>query len=548
MLRRGLVRAGPFVLLLLPVLVGLAGTVWPALQDGAFGRLAAWPGLHRAALLSLGTGLVATLLALVLTLLIVACLTDRPLFRWIERSLSPLLAVPHAAAALGLAFLIAPSGWVARALSPWATGWQQPPDLLILNDPLGLSLTFGLVLKELPFLLIVALAALPQTDMRRHMQLARSFGYSDVAGFFLTVLPALYPQMRLPVLAVLTYAMTNVDMAQILGPTTPPTLALQITRWMTEPGLRHNDLAAAAALLQLGLVLAALLLWRLGEGLSATLCQGLTLRGYRLSRLDLTRPVIAAVAAGLVGLMTLAIAGLALWSVAGLWPFPATLPQNLTASAWSSAAPALTATAATTVLIAVAATGATLALTLSWLQAEDRLAMPQAAPLLIYLPLIVPQIGFLPGLESAALRFGAQGGVASVTAAHLIFVLPYLYLTLSGPFRAWDQRLGKVAATLGASNPRIFWQLRLPMVLVPILTACAVGFAVSIAQYLPTLLVGGGRVTTLTTEALALASGGNRRLTSAYAVLQTLLPIAGFVVASWLPRWLHHRRFGEGNA
>ena len=41
-----------------------------------------------------------------------------------------------------------------------------------------------------------------------------------------------------------------------------------------------------------------------------------------------------------------------------------------------------------------------------------------------------------------------------------------------------------------------------------ILTAAAVGFAVSVGQYLPTLLIGAGRLPTITTEAVALASGG----------------------------------------
>ncbi len=545
---RGLLRASPALILTLPVLAGFAATVWPALQTGAgFAALLDWPGLPRAVILSMGTGLGSTGAALLLTLLILAALHDRPVFRWVQRSLSPLLALPHAATALGLAFLIAPSGWIARALSPWATGWQQPPDLLILNDPWGLSLTFGLIAKELPFLLIMALAAMPTTATRR-LQLAASMGYGAVAGFFLTVLPALYPALRLPVFAVLTYAMTNVDMALILGPTTPPSLAVQITRWMTEPGLSQTDLAATAALLQTALTAVALALWRGGEVAAARLCHTVTLRGLRLRGLDGCRSVVTVVA-GLMGLtLTASILSLGLWSFAGLWPFPNTLPQSLTLTAWSNAAPALTATAMTTLIIAALATAAAMAVTLAWLQAEHLFGWPQIPPVLIYLPLIIPQICFLPGLETAALRLGATGGVTSVTAAHLIFVLPYTYLALSGPFRAWDNRIATVAATLGATGARIFWRLRLPMLLTPVLIAAAIGVAVSIAQYLPTLLVGGGRVTTLTTEALALASGGNRRLTSAYALLQTLLPIAGFLIAVELPKWLRNRRFGKGVA
>ncbi|MBC7737616.1 MAG: ABC transporter permease, partial [Candidatus Saccharibacteria bacterium] len=465
MRRPGLPWAGPagIVLLAGPVLAGFATTVWPAFQTGyGFTALIQWPGLPRAVLLSLGTGLFSTLAALLLTLLILATLQDRPLFRWVRRSLSPLLAVPHAAAALGFAFLIAPSGWIARALSPWATGWHQPPDLLILNDPWGISLTLGLITKELPFLLIIALAALPPTAARR-LHLAASMGYGTAAGFFLTVVPALYPALRLPVLAVLTYGMTNVDMALILGPTTPPPLAVQITRWMTEPGLTRTNLAAAAALLQAALTLAALALWRGGELAVATLGHAITLRGWRMHGLDRMRGAITALAL-LMGLaLTLGILSLGLWSTAGLWPFPDALPRSLTLTAWRNAAPALTATALTPLINATLATAAAMTLTLAWLQAEHRCGWPKLPDLVIYLPLILPQICVLPGLEPAALPLGATGGVASVTAAHLIFVLPYTYLTLSGPFRAGDSRIATVAATLGASEARIFWRLRLPL-------------------------------------------------------------------------------------
>ena len=53
------------------------------------------------------------------------------------------------------------------------------------------------------------------------------------------------------------------------------------------------------------------------------------------------------------------------------------------------------------------------------------------------------------------------------------------------------------------------------------------GFAVSVAQYLPTLYVGAGRFATVTTEAVTLAAGAQRSLMSAYAVLQMVLPVLG---------------------
>jgi len=101
-------------------------------------------------------------------------------------------------------------------------------------------------------------------------------------------------------------------------------------------------------------------------------------------------------------------------------------------------------------------------------------------------------------------------------------------------------------AALGAGQGRVFWQLRLPMMLAPVLTAVAVGVAVSVGQYLPTLLIGGGRVETLTTEAVALSSGGNRRVIGAYALMQMALPACGFGLALALPRLIFANRRGVG--
>ena len=56
------------------------------------------------------------------------------------------------------------------------------------------------------------------------------------------------------------------------------------------------------------------------------------------------------------------------------------------------------------------------------------------------------------------------------------------------------------------------------------------------AQYLPTLYVGAGRYASVTTEAVTLAAGAQRSLTSAYAGLQFLLPVMAFALAAWVGR------------
>jgi len=190
------------------------------------------------------------------------------------------------------------------------------------------------------------------------------------------------------------------------------------------------------------------------------------------------------------------------------------------------------------------ATLAATAIALACLENESRRGRtPGARALsLLYLPIVVPQVSFLFGLQVLLLAAGLRPSLGTVAFAHLIFVLPYVLLSLGDTWRAQDPRYARVAAALGASETRIFWRVRLPMLLPAVLTAAAVGFAVSVGLYLPTLLIGAGRLPTVTTEAIALAAGGSRSLIGVMAVWQMLLPLAAFTIALAVPA-LKARRF-----
>ena len=539
-----------------PVAAGLAGTLLPAIGLlpalgrvdpglGPFRDLLAWPGLARSAGLSLWTGGAATAIALAVTMLICAGWHGTRAFAWLERALSPLLSLPHAAAAFGLAFLIAPSGWIARLIAPLA-GWDRPPDALILQDPAGLSLIAGLVVKEVPFLLLMSLAALPALRPAHSLATARALGYGRMSGWAKTVLPRLYPQIRLPVYAVLAYSMSVVDVAMILGPGTPPPLAVQVLRWMNDPDLALRLRACAGAVLQLALTLGALGLWRAAELAVRRLSRGWLVNGARGIGDGAARAAALALGAICAGALIAGLAGLAVWSVAGFWGFPALLPDTITLAGWQRQGAALIAPATDTALIALAATAIALALTLACLEAETRhgLRPGTRALVLLYLPLILPQIAFLPGLQVLALLGGIDGTRGAVIAAHVVFVLPYVFLSLADPWRGFDPRQGAVARALGASPGRVFWRVRLPMLLRPVLTAAAVGCAVSVGQFLPTLLLGAGRVPTLTTEAVALAAGGQRRVIGVTALAQTLAAFVPFALALAIPALAFRNRRG----
>jgi putative thiamine transport system permease protein len=155
----------------------------------------------------------------------------------------------------------------------------------------------------------------------------------------------------------------------------------------------------------------------------------------------------------------------------------------------------------------------------------------------------VPALPLAVGQYAALLHAGLDGTAAGLVWSHLLWVLPYMVLVLIGPYRAFDERLMTTARAFGRSRLRACLAVKWPLLLRPALAALAVGFSVSIAQYLPTLFAGGGRFATVTTEAVALSAGGNRRVLAVQALLQVLLPLAGFAAAAFLPHWAgKHRR------
>jgi putative thiamine transport system permease protein len=104
-----------------------------------------------------------------------------------------------------------------------------------------------------------------------------------------------------------------------------------------------------------------------------------------------------------------------------------------------------------------------------------------------------------------------------------------------------DRRYIAVAASLGAGPGSRYLRVALPMLAPAITTALFVGVSVSVALYLPSLFAGGGRITTVTLEAVALASGGSRQMAGVAAMLQLAIPLLIFI----LLRFWQHRRYGK---
>jgi putative thiamine transport system permease protein len=543
----------------LPIVAGLLGTLLPAFGVlPAIGAehvgLAAWrelrdhPGFASALRLTLVTGLGTTLLAVIAASGLAAWMQSRGRGRRVGAWIAPVLAAPHSALAIGVSFLLLPSGWLVRWVSPGLTGWELPPDVSTVGHPSGWALVVGLLIKEVPYLMLMTLGALNQVPAQPYVAAARALGYAPLQAYLKVVLPLVLRQIRLPIFAVLAFSLSVVDVSMILGPGNPPTLAVLAVRWFADPDLQRVLPASAAAVLLLAIVVASIAAWIAVERLVARWGRHWLAQGHRDGPLARAAGAASAVCALLFVLTALALLALLIWSFARQWRYPDALPQAWTLANWARQSGAVLRPALDTLAIGLAATAVAALLVVACLEHETQRASAargwSARSLwLLYMPLLVPQVAFLFGVQVLLIRSRLDATLFAVVWAHLVFVLPYLFLSLADPWRAFDARYTRSATSLGASRWRVFWRIKLPILLKPTLIACAVAFAVSVGQYLPTLFAGSGRVATLTTEAVTLASGEDRRVTAVWALLQALLPFIAFAGAIGLPRLLFmHRR------
>ena len=529
--------AAPLALFALPLALALPLAVAQASDASAWQALFADPQLPRALGLSLSSALLSSGLALAASLLFVTHLHGSALWTRLSHALAPMLALPHAAFAIGLAVLVMPAGLIARLLAPLA-GWSVPPDWATVNDPQGVGLTAVLFGKELPFLLWNMVALLNRPDVaasvRAWLTSGATLGYSRAAVWWRVLWPLLLPRLALPILAVLAYSLTVVDLALIVGPASPPTLA--VIAWQ---GLQHGDVTrnaegAAAATLLGAVLLASTLLLAAGYRFAQRAWQRAALDGQRRPATPRGAAAGRALLGGLLGLYALVAGVLLASSFVGVWTFPSLVPQVWAGDAWLQVRDG-SAVLGVSAGLALFAALASLVLVLCWFEATpvgwDARVMP-----LVLAPLVVPGLLLMAGLYTLALRLGLDGTLAGLAWVHTLVTLPYVFVALAPAWRSFDRRYEWTALALGRSRWAFWWRVKAPLLAAPLAAALAVGFAVSVAQYLPTQFIGAGRYVTVTTEAVTLASGGQRHTAAAFAVLQALLPAVGFALAAWVGR------------
>ncbi|MCG9692254.1 thiamine ABC transporter permease [Vibrio sp. Isolate22] len=537
------------VVCIIPTIPGVVGVVASSLSYipplglmepslNGFSQVFQWEGAWHSIGLSLCSAIASSYIACFLTFCILQASWGKRFWRKIELTLSPMLAIPHVAFAIGFAFLFSPTGLGARAVHHLLGESASSSELaLLVKDPYAFGLIIMLALKEVPFLLLMSISILQQIDVERITKVSASLGYSRSQIWWKCIFPQWFTKLRFPMLAVLAYSVSVVDIALIIGPTNPPTFAVLVWQWFNDPDLNLLPRAAAGAIVLFGLASLIIALARFIEWA--------VLKFYRTwqysGRTGVKLPG-KTVFTGLAALSLAIIPLMMIWSVAQRWRFPDLLPSRYSMRFWEFEWDGIMSTVGQSLWIGLIA--ASVALVLALIAHEYRIKYKWQVPgFVIAIPMLIPQLSVLFGMQVTTLYVGSNAYEFWVIWAHVFFAFPFVYLSLDGPWKSFNDGLIKASLSLGKSPFQSWYSIKLPILLPAIAFAWAVGISVSLAQYLPTLMLGAGRIGTITTEAVALTSGFDRRVTAIYAIWQALLPLFFFSFAILVSRLqLRYRR------
>lgn len=235
--------------------------------------------------------------------------------------------------------------------------------------------------------------------------------------------------------------------------------------------------------------------------------------------------------------LILPLVPLAVWSVSKSWFFPDLLPSALSGRGWAHVVSARTGVLAAlweSTLIATLTALAALALGLPAARAlgMHRFRGKGMVEMLVLAPILVPGLAYALGMHGIFIQLGLTNSRAGVVIAHLIPTLPYVILVLASIFANLSPEVEAQARSLGARPAQVFAHVTLPMLRPGLIVAGSFAFLVSWSQYIPTLLIGGGRVETLPLVLLAFATSGRNDLTGAIGMIYILPGVLILALAS----------------
>ena len=534
------------LIILSPTFIGFLGVLFPAFgyfpalggnyfSLNFFNDLFLIPGIKKSLLLSLFIGFFSTLLALFFSQLILLYIFNTKIFYYLKIIISPLVALPHITMAVGLLFLLSPSGFIIRALSPWLTGYDRPPDFYLIPDEFGLSLILGLVLKEIPFFLLTSIAALEQFPANKLFNVGKSLQHSNFSTWCLIIFPNLYNKIRLVIFIVMAFTSSVIDMALVLSPSTPSTLSIRILQFYQSTETNSIFIASNLALVQVIIIIILMLTWKLIEMIIKHNYFFLFSIKFLPRKKYFLEKYFFSLGLFLIFLSILGIINSFFWGIGNNWYFPNVYPETYTLDHIISFFNENKVIILNSLSIALIVSILSIFIIIIWIESCDYLSINKPyLEFLIFIPLFIPQISLLIGLQTFLIKVGFQNYFFSLIFIEILYVIPYCLILLGPALRGINKDFLSIGASLGKTRIQRLFLIKIPLIVSTLLTSFAIGIIISLSLYTPVYFIGAGRITTLTVETLNLATSGLRQDLGVATIFQIIIPIFILLIVAYL--------------
>lgn len=233
-----------------------------------------------------------------------------------------------------------------------------------------------------------------------------------------------------------------------------------------------------------------------------------------------------------------------IWSFTSRWPWPYLLPESLSLRAvedllspHNKLFQTLLSSIGLSLAVAIISTivGAMTARALVFYDFPGKSILD----FLSLAPILVPATVFAMGIHVVFLKMSLADTVLGVIIVHVLYALPYSINIMKNITQALGERMEVQANVLGASPSQAFIHVSMPLLMPGILASLTMSYTTSIAQYFTTLLIGGGKVKTISTIMVPFISKGDRTLASAYALIFILSTLMVFLLINWLIKGIY---------
>lgn len=228
-----------------------------------------------------------------------------------------------------------------------------------------------------------------------------------------------------------------------------------------------------------------------------------------------------------------------IWCFAARWPWPGILPESLSLRTvkeliFGSAKLPKLLLSSISLSFAVAAISTTIGIATARATELYEFRGKGLIRFFSLLPLLVPGTVLAIGAQIMLLKVGLGDSIAGIILIHTVASVPYCITIMTDVTAALGDKFEEQAATLGAGPFRAFFEVTLPNLMPGIMSSFSMGFIISYSQYFTTLIIGGGRINTISLVLVPYIQGGDRSLASVYAMAFTLSALGVFAMLELL--------------